>query len=30
MNKHLKLFANHTAYNAVKDNLNKPNVSLCA
>lgn len=29
MNDHLKQFTNHTAYNAVKDNLDTPNVSLC-
>lgn len=28
--KYLKLFANHSAYDSVKDNLDKPNVSLCA
>jgi len=30
MNKHLKLFANHTAYEAAKNNIDKPNVVLCA
>lgn len=30
MLKNIKLFANHSAYNNVKDNLDKPNVSLCA
>ena len=29
MLKYIKQFANHTAYNAVKSNLDKPNVSLC-
>lgn len=29
MNKHLKLFANHTAYEAVKNNIDKPNVVMC-
>jgi len=29
MNKHLKLFANHTAYEAAKNNIDKPNVVMC-
>lgn len=29
MNKHLKLFVNHSAYNAAEPNLDRPNVSLC-
>ena len=29
MLKNIKLFANHSAYNNVKDNLDKPNVVLC-
>jgi hypothetical protein len=29
MNKHLKLFANHSAYSQAESNLDKPNVSLC-
>lgn len=29
MNDHLKQFANHSAYQAVEDNLDLPNVSLC-
>lgn len=29
MNKHLKLFANHSAYEAAKNNIDKPNVVMC-
>ena len=29
MEQHIKLFANHTAYNAVKDQIDTPNVILC-
>ena len=29
MNDHLKQFVNHSAYQAVEDNLDLPNVSLC-
>ena len=29
MNKHLKLFANHSAYSQAESNLDKPNVALC-
>ena len=29
MNKNIKLFTNHSAYNAVKDQIDKPNVVLC-
>ena len=29
MNKNLKLFTNHSAYNAVKNQIDKPNVVMC-
>lgn len=29
MNKHLKLFANHSAYSQAESNLDKPNVAVC-
>ena len=29
MNKHLKLFANHSAYSQAESNLDKPNVTVC-
>ena len=29
MNDHLKQFTNHAVYNAVKNNLDRPNVSYC-
>lgn len=29
MNKHLKLFANHSAYSQAESNLDKPNVVMC-
>ena len=29
MNKNIKLFTNHSAYNAVKDQIDKPNVVMC-
>ena len=29
MEQHIKLFANHSAYNAVKDQIDRPNVVMC-
>jgi hypothetical protein len=29
MLKNIKLFANHTAYEAAKNNIDKPNVVMC-